>query len=197
MRGEDVALVVTVALAQVLGDHEDDRQDRRQTEAQVGALLRDELAQLPAVGGERRGAPGRARVGAGVHGGGCGDAAHRVRALSRGGAGVAGPAHSRRRGGAAADREGAGAGVELGRDLAVSIPVLLGEPEEEVLERRQLGGQREDADARRAEREREGAHVALLRLEGAGRARRSPRARRRAGRAASASARASSVVRSR
>src|SRR4029077_14258087 len=49
---EDVVAVV-VAVAKGLHDHEDQRQDHGEPEAEVGALLRDELAQLPAVG--RRG----------------------------------------------------------------------------------------------------------------------------------------------
>src|SRR5580704_4258974 len=42
----------------------------------------------------------------------------------------------------------------------------LGEPEEEILERRELRRQREDRDVRLAERERELADVVLLCLEG-------------------------------
>ena len=62
VRGEDVLVAVAFVLMQVLDEHEDQRQDRRQPEAEIGALLRDELAQLPAPDRERRG-PAWARRG--------------------------------------------------------------------------------------------------------------------------------------
>ena len=60
LRGEDVLAAVVVALVEALEDDEDQRQDDHQAEAEVGALLGDQLAQLPAVDGQR----GRARCGA-------------------------------------------------------------------------------------------------------------------------------------
>src|SRR5207302_10056196 len=55
-REEDVVAVI-VMLAQALHGNEDQREDHAESEAEVRALLRDELAQLPAVGGRRGGAP--------------------------------------------------------------------------------------------------------------------------------------------
>ena len=53
-------------VVQVLNEHEDQRQDDRQPEAEIGALLGDQLAQLPAVGGQRRGSPSRCAAAAGA-----------------------------------------------------------------------------------------------------------------------------------
>src|SRR5207245_4670080 len=46
--------IMRPALLEREHDDEEDRQQRRRPETDVGPLLRDELAQLPTVGGERR-----------------------------------------------------------------------------------------------------------------------------------------------
>ena len=70
-----------VALVHVLEDHEEQRQDHDQPQAEIGALLRDELAQLPAVDRQRRGRRARACAerAAAAWRGADGRAAHRPR----------------------------------------------------------------------------------------------------------------------
>src|SRR5438270_5989153 len=53
LRREDDLPAAILARAQVLDHDEDERQDRGEPEPEVGALLRDELAQLPAVDRQR------------------------------------------------------------------------------------------------------------------------------------------------
>src|SRR5438309_6331328 len=65
-----------VAVAKALHDHEDHGEDHREPEAEVRALLRDELAQLPAVGRRGGGAfEAGSAEGLGVR---CADRAHDV-----------------------------------------------------------------------------------------------------------------------
>jgi hypothetical protein len=82
LAGEDT-VAAAVACVHVLHDHEDQGQDHGQAEAHVGALLGTQLAQLPAVDGERGRAP-RARCRGRGQGRGSGDAAHQGAPATRG-----------------------------------------------------------------------------------------------------------------
>src|SRR5205085_11677058 len=53
LREEDVVPAAAVVVVQVLCEHEDQRKDDPDRQPQVGALLGDELAQLPAPDRER------------------------------------------------------------------------------------------------------------------------------------------------
>ena len=119
---------------------------RRAPKPEVGALLRDQLAQLPAPDRQRARAARAGRSAPGAASGG-GDAA----------------------GGAHPTCTALGATVAR-RPPAVAVArgvgrVALGEAEEQILERRQLGREREDPDAGARERERQRADGALLGLE--------------------------------
>ncbi len=109
-------------------------------ESEVGALLGDQLAQLPAVDGQRRGAPhaGDARSGCG------GELTAALLIRSR-------PPSEPRAGAASAAPGAAGSPAgPPGAPLALGCARALGQSEEQVLERRQLRRQREDPDSRAA-----------------------------------------------
>ena len=84
LRGEDRVGVARRVAADQLDDDEDQRQQHGEAETEVGALLGDELAQLPAVDGERR-RPACALRDRGGRGGGR-DAAHDASTSSPGAA---------------------------------------------------------------------------------------------------------------
>ena len=74
LTGKGIVRSMVPVLMQILEHDEDHRQDHRQREAEICALLRDQLAQLPAVDDQRRGP--RVRGLEGRDGGRGRDAAH-------------------------------------------------------------------------------------------------------------------------